>query len=189
MESGPKPPVPATLTVGHSNHPLEALLALLRRYGVQTVVDVRSSPYSQYTVHFNRETLRDRLEEDGIAYRFAGDRLGGRPERRAFYDEQGYVLYDRLAASAVFQEGITWLLGEARSSRVLLLCSEEDPSPCHRRLLIGRVLGERGVTVRHIRGDGRLQSERELAEEERFRKTGGQLNLFETEETPASRTT
>jgi uncharacterized protein (DUF488 family) len=44
------------------------------------------------------------------------------------------------------------------------MCSEEDPTACHRRLLIGRVLAQRGVSVRHIRGDGRVQGEAELAD-------------------------
>ncbi len=44
------------------------------------------------------------------------------------------------------------------------------------------MLQDRGVRVIHLRGDGRAQTEAELAAEEKFRKTGGQLNLFETEE-------
>jgi hypothetical protein len=40
------------------------------------------------------------------------------------------------------------------------MCAEEDPEGCHRRLLVGRVLGDDGVDVVHIRGDGRLEPER-----------------------------
>jgi hypothetical protein len=40
--------------------------------------------------------------------------------------------------------------------------SEEDPLKCHRHLLIGRVLRDRGVAVLHIRGDGRIQAEDDL---------------------------
>jgi hypothetical protein len=49
-------------------------------------------------------------------------------------------------------------------------------------LLVGRVLQDRGVCVIHLRGDGRAQTEAELAADEKFRKTKGQLNLFDTEE-------
>ena len=62
------------------------------------------------------------------------------------------------------------------------IVAKEDPTQCHRRLLVGRVLGQAGTQLMHIRGDGRVQSEEEVAEEERFRKTGGQLTLFEMEE-------
>jgi len=47
------------------------------------------------------------------------------------------------------------------------MCNEENPAQGHRRLLVGRVLAERGVTVLHIRRDGRIQPESELAEAER----------------------
>jgi hypothetical protein len=39
------------------------------------------------------------------------------------------------------------------------------------------------VTVLHIRGDGRVQSEEQLAQEEEHRKTMGQMSLFDGEET------
>jgi hypothetical protein len=44
-----------------------------------------------------------------------------------------------------------------------VLCSEEDPGRCHRHLLIGRVLRARGVPVSHIRRDGSVETEAELA--------------------------
>ena len=40
-----------------------------------------------------------------------------------------------------------------------MLCAEENPAHCHRRLLVARVLFEEGARVLHIRGDGRLQPE------------------------------
>ena len=47
--------------------------------------------------------------------------------------------------------------------RVALVCGEEDPAHCHRRLLIGRVLTERGHTMLHIRGDGRIETDETVA--------------------------
>jgi hypothetical protein len=46
---------------------------------------------------------------------------------------------------------------------VALMCGEEDPAHCHRRLLVGRVLVERGHEVLHIRGDARVETEPEIA--------------------------
>jgi uncharacterized protein (DUF488 family) len=176
-------------TVGHSNHPLEKFLALIEDHRVDLVVDVRSSPYSGYASDFNREALRSHLERRGIGYLFLGDLLGGRPESDEFYDAEGYVLYDRLAQSSPFRRGVEQLLEVAAHRRAALLCGEEDPTDCHRRRLIGHVLAEGGVGVVHIRGDGRLQTEEEIAEEERFRKTKGQLTLFDTEEAEPWRST
>jgi len=42
------------------------------------------------------------------------------------------------------------------------MCSEEDSTDCHRRLLIGKVLRERGVDVLHIRKGGTIQTEKDL---------------------------
>jgi len=35
-------------TLGHSSHPLERVVALLRAHGACTLVDVRSHPYSRW---------------------------------------------------------------------------------------------------------------------------------------------
>ena len=170
-------------TIGHSNHPLETFLDLLAKHRIEVLVDVRSSPYSRYASHFNKAAIEGALLERDIKYLFLGDCLGGRAEGEQFYDEQGYVLYDRLADSPTFRRGVDRLLEGIARFRVAMMCGEEDPTECHRRLLVGRVLGGRGVEVIHVRGDGRRQSETQLAEEEEFRKTGGQLTLFDMEET------
>ena len=167
------------LSIGHSNHPLDVFRDLLRRHAVVVLVDVRSSPYSRYATQFNRESLAAYLKGEGIEYRYFGDALGGRPPGHNFYDERGRVLYDLLAQSCEFRAGIERLIRLANGRRVALLCSEEDPTDCHRRLLLGRVLQARGVEVIHLRGDGRAQTEADVAREERQRKTGGQLALFE----------
>ena len=46
------------------------------------------------------------------------------------------------------------------------MCSEENPLVCHRHLLVGRVLCERGADYLHIRADGQLQSEADLRHKE-----------------------
>ncbi len=97
-------------TVGHSNHSFEAFLDLLGHHGIRMVVDVRSSPYSRHAAHFNKGTLESRLPTEGLSYSFLGHVLGGRPQDTQFYDPEGYVLYDRIAASSVFQQEIAALL-------------------------------------------------------------------------------
>jgi uncharacterized protein (DUF488 family) len=72
-------------------------------------------------------------------------------------------LYGRVAEQAEFQEAIVRLERGADEFRVALLCSEEDPAHCHRRLLISRVLVQRGSEILHIRGDGTLDSDDSVA--------------------------
>lgn len=157
---------PGLFTIGHSNVALDDFLGLLQQHVIQAVADVRTVPRSRYVPHFNAGQLRDALARCAISYVPLGRELGGRPEGAGFYDAQGHVLYGRLAESPAFQEGIGRVLARTQTQRIALLCSEEDPARCHRHLLIGRVLGERGVAVSHIRRDGRIETESDLAARE-----------------------
>ena len=44
-------------SIGHSNHPIERFLALLRQHAIATLADVRTAPYSRYSPQFNRDEL------------------------------------------------------------------------------------------------------------------------------------
>lgn len=169
--------VPTILTAGFSNLVLETFLDNLRVNGVQVAVDVRSRPYSAYCPHFCREQIEPAVNAAGLRYLYMGDDLGGQPLSPEFYDAEGYVLYDRIAATPGFQKGVERLLhGLNRGLCIALCCGEENPRHCHRRLLIGRVLRESGVAVAHILSDGGLVSEHELLEEEG--RLPRQLSLF-----------
>lgn len=177
------------LTVGHSNLPAADLVRLLRAHGVQTVVDVRSAPYSRYVPQFNRETLSDLLEDAGIEYRYAGDFLGGRPadptcyfngqvpEGKANYLE--LVNYPEVATRPWFQRGLARLEQLAQEGPTAVLCSEEDPLRCHRHRLIARALAQHDVAVRHIRSSGDLE-DAAITDARIAREEGStQLALFE----------
>lgn len=182
--SEPQPESSRIYTVGHSNHPMETFLSLLRQYGVEVLIDTRSSPFSRYSPQFNRDSLKAAMQEAGIKYGFYGRHLGGRPEDEDLYDAQGHVLYSEVAKSFLFNEGLERLMRGIDSYRTALLCSEENPSICHRRLLVSRVLFEQGVAVYHIRGNGTLESEGNLRMEEE-REKNRQPALFEEEEVHA----
>lgn len=147
-------------TIGHSNHAMEDFLGLLKHHNIQVLIDLRSHPYSKHVPQFNRKELEEAVKRAGMKYLFLGRELGGRPEGEEFYDAEGYVLYSRLADSPLFLEGISRLEeGLRKNFRIALMCSEEDPKECHRRLLVARVLIHRDIEVRHIRGDGSIETE------------------------------
>ena len=183
MDSDEPNAEPNVFTIGHSTHSLDTFLDLLKQQQINLVVDVRSIPHSAYASHFNKEAVQRFLSAQGITYVYMGHELGGQPESTTYYDDEGHVMYDRLAESARFREGISDVLEAVQTHRVALLCSEEDPTECHRRVLVGRVLGERAVNIFHIRGDGGVQTEEEVAKDEDLKKTKGQARLFEMEET------
>ncbi|MBN1815634.1 MAG: DUF488 domain-containing protein [Anaerolineae bacterium] len=142
-------------TIGHADHETAAFIDLLRRHEISLVVDVRSQPYSQWASQFNRELLAHDLEAAGIAYRFMGDVLGGRPADPALYDSgQDRPDYARMAQAPAYQDGIDHLLDLARTGRVIVMCGEGDHRRCHRHLLITQTLLQRGARVLHIQPDG-----------------------------------
>jgi len=142
-------------TIGHSNQGWDQFVALLERYGVTAIADVRTAPVSRYAPQFSGETLVGALRERGISYMHLGRELGGRPADRSMY-EAGVADYDRMARLPPFAAGLARVAEGAARYRIALMCSEQDPLDCHRCLLVGRYLKERGVDVSHILGDGTL---------------------------------
>jgi uncharacterized protein (DUF488 family) len=140
-------------TIGHSNHPSERFIALLRGAEVTAVADVRSAPYSRHAPQFNRDRVRDDLERAGIAYVFLGQELGGRPAEREFYAD-GVADYEKMAQAPAFAAGLERVIAGAQSYRIALMCRERDPLTCHRCLLVGRALVGRGARVSHILDSG-----------------------------------
>lgn len=136
-------------TIGTSNHPWEAFERLLVQADITTIADVRSKPASRLP-HFNRTTLETRLNASGIAYVFLGVELGGRPK-------DGVADYEQMAATVVFAQGIEQVEQIAAGTRLALMCAEHEPLTCHRCLLVGRRLVERGISVAHILRDGTIE--------------------------------
>lgn len=161
---------PTIFSIGHSTHTYERFLDLVRKAGVTAIADVRTSPFSRHFPHFNRDTLKSGLRTDGIVYSFLGKELGGRPTDREFYLD-GVADYERMARSADFARGLQRVLEGARKYRVALMCSEHDPLDCHRCLLVGRALAERGVSVKHILADGAIVDHHDV--EDRLLKSEG----------------
>ena len=152
--SQPRHPV---FTIGHSTHTIDEFIALVKRHAVDVVADVRSMPYSRVAPQFNREALRRALRLEGIRYVFLGEELGGRPADPSCY-ENGQVRYERLAQTERFKYGIERVIRGANRYRIALMCTEKEPLECHRTLLVARALHDRGVDVRHILADGRLEA-------------------------------
>ena len=143
-------------TIGHSNHEPIRFLEMLRRSGVTAVADVRSSPYSRYSQAYNREVLQASLKSAGISYAFLGDELGARSKDPDCYRD-GKVQYSRLAATALFRQGLERVETGASRFRLALMCAEKEPLDCHRTILVARELVKRGVVVLHILESGEVE--------------------------------
>lgn len=159
-------------TIGHSNMESARLVDLLHQFGIQLLVDVRSSPYSQYNPQFNREVLAVYLERYHIDYAYMGDVLGGRPKSPDCYkakvlpaekaDFLKLVDYPAVMQKEYFKRGIDSLIEMACNQTTAIMCSEEDPARCHRHHLVSRYLMTQEIEAVHIRGDGNLVNARQI---------------------------
>ena len=144
-------------TIGHSRHALDDFVGLLRRHCVTALCDVRSTPYSRVNPQFNREDFKQALLKIGIVYVYLGLELGARSLDSDCYVD-GKVQYDRLAQTELFRKGIDRLREGMKDYRLALMCAEKDPLECHRTILVSRHLDVNGIAVKHILGDGSLES-------------------------------
>ena len=160
-------------TIGHSRHTADHFLALLHAHEIDRLVDVRSQPRSKWAPHFDTDALARLLDIRGVDYVYLGRQLGGRPSGREFYRQDGTVDYAHRATAPDFAEGISRLVALAQCRRTAILCAEEDPTCCHRRLLVAPALMRSGAAVVHVRGDGRVEPERDHAS-----AAATQLDLF-----------
>lgn len=165
-------------TIGHSRHEVGEFIGLLERHGIQVLVDVRSAPFSKIAPQFNQQSLETALARQGIDYLHLGGELGGRPDSSHFYDHKGHVLYNLVAQTPSFNDGIQQVLDMLTTSRVALMCSEGDPSGCHRTLLVGRVLQRHGIGVINIFPDGSMELSNDLNDDSTV------TTLFGEEEKP-----
>ena len=146
-------------TIGHSTHPMDRFIALLKQHGITALCDIRSRPYSRINPQFNRENLKKSLGENGIVYVFLGKELGAQSEDESCY-LHGKVQYDCLAQTDLFRQGLYRIREGMKGHRLTLMCAEKDPLECHRAILVGRHLEGLQTTVRHILEDGSLESHR-----------------------------
>jgi uncharacterized protein (DUF488 family) len=156
MTSDTSAPLCDVLTIGHSNLAADRFIALLQQAGVSAIADVRSLPFSRWCPWFSRKPLTERLASERMGYLAFGDALGGRPQKRQLYRD-GVADYEAMAATLGFRAALERLTAAIGRHRVCLLCAEREPLDCHRSLLVGRALAERGIALGHIRADGTIE--------------------------------
>ena len=125
-------------TLGTSTRSLEEFVALLKRSGVEVVIDVRRFPGSRFP-YFSREELSRSVQPQGIDYYHLGEKLGG-------YRRGGYEAF---SATEEFKQGLAELEEIACQRTAAIVCAERLPWRCHRRF-IGAELSRRGWQVVHI---------------------------------------
>jgi uncharacterized protein (DUF488 family) len=168
------------LTYGHGTDPAARTVATLAGAGVSSLVDIRTAPGSRRNPQFARAAMEEWLPDASIAYRW-DKRLGGFRKPSADNPDvawredmfRGYAEHMRsadfgaaidavLAEAALAEAALTDAPpGKAESGHVtVVMCSESLWWRCHRRLLADFVSAARGVEVRHLMHDGRVEAHR-----------------------------
>lgn len=161
-------------SIGYGSQTQSELLNQLARAKISYVIDVRSSPFSRFQPDFSREPLAKSLKDNNIKYVFMGDLLGGRPKDDDCYTD-GRVDYRKTRSKDFFCKGIDRLkTAHSKGLSICMICSEGQPSQCHRSKLIGEALVEHGIDVTHILPNGSTKSQSEVIAE----LINGQSDMF-----------
>lgn len=110
--------------IGYSNRKPEELLEVLRKNGIELLIDIRRFPTSKVEA-YRGENISKLLKREGIAYRWLGNLLGG-------YRRGGFEAYMK---TREFAEGLETVVREASKRRVCLMCLERRQRYCHRRFI------------------------------------------------------
>ena len=173
------------LTFGHGAASAEQMISLLQGAGIAVLVDVRTAPGSRRHPHVARAELQRWLPEAGISYRW-DKRLGGlrtpQPDSPdvAWREDmfRGYAGHMRTAG---FLAAADEVLAQASTQVSAVMCAESLWWRCHRRLIADFARIARGVPVRHLMHDGRLEEHR-LSPGLRLRDDG--LLIYDGGQTP-----
>jgi uncharacterized protein (DUF488 family) len=147
-------------TIGHSTHAADELAALLRRNGVELVVDVRLHPGSRRVPWTNPGAIEQALPVPYVHLPELGGRRKPRPDSpNDFWRDPGFRGYADHMASAEFAAGLERLRELGAERRAAVMCAEAQWWRCHRRL-IADALVVGGVEVLHIDSRGATEPHR-----------------------------
>lgn len=79
-------------TIGHSSHTSDYFLHLLRKFNINSVVDIRSVPFSKYVPHFNKAEIKNFLNLNHIYYIYMGREFGILQEDPKIFHPDGYLV-------------------------------------------------------------------------------------------------
>lgn len=151
--------------IGHSNYQLEKLVDMLKKYNIDVVVDIRETPYSKYNVQYNKEVFQESLKKQEFKYIYMGNEFGARRNDKSTYTKEGYADFEKVAKEEIFLEGIERLVkGCKMGYKIALLGAMQDPIRCHRSILLGRVLEQKGFNIKYIMHEGNLSCQEDIEE-------------------------
>ena len=143
-------------TIGYGNRPVQSFIQLLKKYEIEILIDIRSSPFSRFNPDYRIQNLEVHLVNNEIRYLFLGKELGGKPTDLTCYTN-GQVDYAKIMMKQLFHDGIEEVISLRKSGfRIALMCAEQSPMDCHRKWLVGDYLEDKGFQMTHIDKNGEI---------------------------------
>ena len=173
---------PTIYTVGHSTHPIEVFLDLLKTFSVNCLIDVRSVAASSYNPQYNKEPLTNFLKANGIFYMHFAEEFGARHTDPDLLDEEGKVNFELVRKSWNFKNGVERLWqGLDKGYTIALMCSEGEPFDCHRFSMVSIALEKDGFEVKHILKDKTIKTNAQLESQllKKYEKKIPQPDMFQ----------
>lgn len=140
-------------TIGHSTHPIDQFVAILKAHEIEQVADVRTIPKSRHNPQFMREALEESLPRTGIAYvhlpGLGGLRHARKDSINLAWKNASFRGYADYMQTNAFDEALRQLIDLAMERRTAIMCAEAVPWRCHRQL-IGDALPARAIAVEDI---------------------------------------
>lgn len=170
-------------TVGHSNHEIKYFIELIKHFGINCIVDVRSVAASSHNPQFNKSFLSTTLRKDNIFYMHFAQEFGARHTDPELLDDDGKVDFEKVRTSYHFKKGIERLWkGVERNFKIALMCSEGEPFDCHRFSMISVALEKDGFNVFHILKDRTLKTNAQLERQllKKYEKKLPEPSIFES---------
>lgn len=156
---------------------MDAFIKELHSFRIEYLLDIRTKPFSRWNPQFNQASLKSELDKCGIIYVFAGDVLGGLPDDRSCYDNDGKILYALVKEKDFFKQGLKKLIAASEKKISLaIMCSETKPEECHRSKLIGEELRKNNISLNHIISENKSKSQETVMCE--LTKGNGVVDLF-----------
>ena len=145
-------------TIGHSTHPIDRFIEMLKNFQIDKLIDVRTIPRSRFNPQFNKESLSKVLQEQSIGYEhFPG--LGGLRHSKVDSLNKGWRNksfrgYADYMQTEEFEKNIQKLMTQVEKCLIAVMCAESVPWRCHRSLIADALLNH-GFKVKDIMAPGK----------------------------------
>ncbi len=149
-------------TIGYTAFQLEEFFTVLKKYNINSIIDVRSSPFSKFYSEYNTDNLSAESKKRGFAYRNYKIEFGARQPEIKYYPN-GYLDFSLFTQSDAFKSGLDRIISaNDLGYRFVLMCAEKEPVTCHRVIMVAREFYKKGFDVKNILADGGYYTQEEI---------------------------